>query len=92
MQKKTDSIIFKWKRRYFTLTPEKLFFFEDDHKEKIIGCVNIKIIPLQVRQEGEDIVLDFNGECENIHLRPYSKEDHSEWKQWIEQVSNFQAK
>lgn len=52
MEKKTDALIFKWKRRYFTLTPEKLYFFEDDHKKKIIGCVNIKIVPLEVKEEG----------------------------------------
>ncbi len=27
LQKKTDGIIFKWKLRYFVLTPEKLYFF-----------------------------------------------------------------
>lgn len=32
MEKKTDGLIFKWKRRYFTLTPEKLYFFEDQNK------------------------------------------------------------
>lgn len=63
MEKKTDSFLFKWKRRYFTLTPEKLFFFENHKKQKVIGCINIKIIPLVVSLKDGEIILDFQGEC-----------------------------
>lgn len=62
MEKKTDGLVFKWKRRYFVLTPEKLFFFEDEKKSKVIGCINIKLIPMLVQMNERKIILDFEGE------------------------------
>ena len=44
MEKKTDGIIFNWHTRFIVLTPEKLYSFEDERKEKVIGCVNLKLL------------------------------------------------
>lgn len=46
MEKKTDSFIFRWKTRFFALTSEKFYFFEDEKKEKVIGCVNLKLMAI----------------------------------------------
>lgn len=62
MEKKTDSLLFKWKTRFFALTSEKLYFFEDRKKEKVVGCVNLKLMPAQLKNEDNNIVLDFLGE------------------------------
>lgn len=69
LDKKTDSLIFKWKTRYFALTSEKLFFFEDSSKKKVVGCVNLKLLPADIKVENDEIILDFMGECENMVLR-----------------------
>jgi hypothetical protein len=50
MDKKTDSFLFRWKTRYFALTSEKLYFFEDNKKEKVIGCVNLKLMPTKIKK------------------------------------------
>lgn len=45
------------------LTPEKLYSFEDEKKDKVIGCVNLKILPAKLEQSSEGLVLNFEGEC-----------------------------
>lgn len=51
MDKKTDNFIFRWKTRYFALTSEKLYFFQDQKKEKVIGCVNLKVMPVEIKNK-----------------------------------------
>ena len=51
------------------LTSEKLICFDDDRKLKAISCINLKLLPTSIREESTNLVLDFNGECENLILR-----------------------
>lgn len=62
------------------LTAEKLVCFDDDRKLKAISCINLKLLPVSVRSEDKTIVLDFNGECENLILKAKDKTDLFEWK------------
>lgn len=50
------------------LTPEKLISFEDEKKQKAIGCINFKILLTELHVCEEGLVLDFKGECENMIL------------------------
>lgn len=61
--------------RYMVLTSEKLFSFEDERKERAIGCVNLRLLPATLRKEEGGLLLDFGGECENLLLRAYSQSE-----------------
>ncbi len=74
------------------LTSEKLFSFEDERKEKAIGCVNLRLLPATLRREKEGLLLDFAGECENLLLRASSQSEESEWRAVLTQVLNFHSK
>lgn len=79
LDKSTDNFFFKWRRRYFALTSQKLFFFEDNSKKKVVGCINLRLLPAEVKVENEEITLDFMGECENMILRAESPSICNEW-------------
>lgn len=57
------------------LTSEKLYSFEDQQKEKVISCVNLKILHADLKKTEEGLVLDFRGECENLILKAPSMSD-----------------
>jgi len=38
-----------------------LYSFENEKKEKVIGCINLKILPVKLEQSNEGLVLDFLG-------------------------------
>ena len=46
------------------LTPEKLMWYDDAKKTKVLGCTNLKLLKaeLKITQKGH-IHLDFKGEC-----------------------------
>jgi hypothetical protein len=51
------------------LTSEKLYFFTDDKKYEVSACINIKLLPTKIKEKGQELILDFSGECENIILK-----------------------
>ena len=70
-------------KRYMALTPEKLFIFENSQKEKVIGCVNFKLMSVNLKEEEEDLLtLDFMGESENLILKS-APEQKEEWKVYM---------
>lgn len=74
------------------LTPEKLFIFENSQKQKVVGCVNFKLMSVNLREEEEGLLtLDFSGESENLILK-CAPESQEEWKVYIEQVINYHKK
>ena len=66
------------------LTPEKLFIFENNLKEKVIGCVNFKLMSVTLKEEEEEdlLTLDFSGESENLIFK-CAIETKEEWKFYI---------
>ena len=48
VDKKTDGIFFKWHTRFMVLTAEKIYFFTSPQKEKVIGCINLKILSTKI--------------------------------------------
>jgi hypothetical protein len=38
-----------------------LYSFEDEKKEKVIGCVNLKILSAELKHVSEGLMLDFRG-------------------------------
>jgi hypothetical protein len=74
------------------LTSEKLFSFEDERKDKAIGCVNLRLLPATLRKEPEGLLLDFGGECENLLLRAESSSDEAAWRSVLSQVLVFHSK
>jgi hypothetical protein len=50
LEKKTDGFFFPWHERYMVLTSEKLFSFEDEKKERAIGCINLRLLPAILRR------------------------------------------
>lgn len=57
------------------LTAEKIYFFSDKNKVEVIGCINLKLIKVEVKQDKDKLVLDFKGESENIVLKYDSSKD-----------------
>jgi hypothetical protein len=49
-------------------------------------------LPTKLKYKGDEIILDFSGECENIILKPSDAKDFKTWKEILEQVINYQAK
>ena len=45
------------------LTPEKLYSFDNELREKALGCINLKILHADVMKSSEGLTLDFSGEC-----------------------------
>lgn len=48
-----------------------MYSFEDSCKAKTVGCINLKLLTVTLRECDGDygIALDFAGECENICLK-----------------------
>ena len=92
VEKKTDGIIFQWHRRYMVLTSEKIFFFPDQIKTNVIGCINLKLITTRLEEDGDQLVLDFLGECDNLILKFENYKDKEEWKVWLEHVISYHSK
>lgn len=82
------NLIIYVQERYVALTPEKLYIFENSQKEKVIGCVNFKLLSIRLRSEEDLLTLDFKGEAENLILK-FPQEDKEEWKVYIQQVINY---
>lgn len=68
VEKKIDGIFFSWhvivylwQRRYLALTSEKLFIFESHKKDHIKGCINLKLLPTEVNNFSQFLLLNFNG-------------------------------
>jgi hypothetical protein len=92
INKKTESLFFKWKQRYFALTSQKLYFFEDNKKLKTVGCVNLKVLPARVTKFDGHFVVDFMGECESMVLKCQNKRENDEWVSIINEVLQLHVK
>lgn len=49
IEKKTDGKLFKWHRRYMVLTGERIYFFTDESRGKMSGCINLKLLGVSIR-------------------------------------------
>ena len=61
VEKKTDGLFFKWHSRYMVLTVDKVHFFASKDKEKLIGCINLKLLPAKLNEQEGCLVMDFCG-------------------------------
>ena len=87
-----DGLIFNWHRRFMVLTSEKVYFFSDHHKIEVIGCINLKLLRVEIKEKGEKLIFDFQGESDNIVVKFDNKKEKEEWKDYLENVVGFNNK
>ena len=92
VEKQTEGVVFKWQTRYMVLTAEKIFFFNDNSKSHVIGCINLKLLTIEIREEKKKLTFDFVGESQNIIIKFASEKEKEEWLELLRNVINYHLK